>query len=212
MIAPRKIAEEAVALAEKATRLEWHVGKGGEIVQRGNPYTLPGVICTVSDPEHPSAKADAALIAHAGTHGDTSSESPCSEGLDRSRAARGRLKPSRWLAYQPTCLVVVEPGGIEPHAARVSSPGVGTSPRPRSHRRPRLLAQARGVAFQNPASSCSSACEPASVIDHIPRSAAGDALLDYRDPPRTPRSDRLAELERDLRAAVDRRVKMEGSR
>ena len=68
MIAPRKIAEEAVALAEKATRLEWHVGKGGEIVQRGNPYTLPGVICTVSDPEHPSAKADAALIAHAGTH------------------------------------------------------------------------------------------------------------------------------------------------
>ena len=48
------------------------------------------------------------------------------------------------------------------------------------------------------------------VLD--PRSAAGDALLDYRDPPRTPRSDRLAELERDLRAAVDRWQKLEGSR
>lgn len=29
------------------------------------------------------------------------------------------------------------------------------------------------------------------------RSAAADALLDYRNPPRSPRSDRLADLERE---------------
>ena len=39
------------------------------------------------------------------------------------------------------------------------------------------------------------------------RSAAGDALLDYRNPPRNPRSDRIAELEAEneqLRAALKR--------
>jgi hypothetical protein len=38
-----------------------------------------------------------------------------------------------------------------------------------------------------------------SVIDA--RSPAADALLDYRDPPRTPRSDRIAQLKRELAAA-----------
>lgn len=39
------------------------------------------------------------------------------------------------------------------------------------------------------------------VIDS--RSAAADALLNYRNPPRSPRSDRLADLEADRDALVE---------
>ena len=44
------------------------------------------------------------------------------------------------------------------------------------------------------------------VID--PRSPAGDALLDYRDPPSSPRADRLAELERDRDAWKQRAAEL----
>ena len=47
------------------TRGPWYVDDDGHVAQPGNQFMLAGRICLLTDPSHPSARADAKLIAAA---------------------------------------------------------------------------------------------------------------------------------------------------
>ena len=44
------------------SRGPWRIGEGGSIYCSPTKVTLGGVVCTVTDPDHPSANADARRI------------------------------------------------------------------------------------------------------------------------------------------------------